>query len=124
MTRRELLAVVVSTNKFCSYLLGRPFRLRTDHSSLLWLHNFKEPEGQLARWIEKLQEFDYEIEHREGHYHSNADALSRISCNQRKCPVHGTTHIAVTPVVLPEATSDKDFSSLKLQDPDIGPVLR
>ena len=128
VTRRELLAVVVFTNKFRPYLLGRPFRLRTDHGSLLWLHNFKEPEGQLARWIEKLQEFDYEIVHREGRSHSNADALSHISCNQRKCPVHGTTltscRIAVTPVVLPEAVSDKDISSLQLQDHDIGPVLR
>ena len=43
VTRRELLAVVVFTNKFRSYLLGKPFRLRTDHGSLLWLHNFKEP---------------------------------------------------------------------------------
>ena len=30
----------------------------------------------------------------------------------------------MTPVVLPEATSDKDITSLQLQDPDIGPVLR
>ena len=45
VTRRELLAVVVFTNKFRSYLLGKPFRLRTDHGSLLWLHNFKEPDG-------------------------------------------------------------------------------
>ena len=49
VTRRELLAVVVFTNKFRPYLLGRPFSLRTDHGSLQWLHNFKEPEGQLAR---------------------------------------------------------------------------
>ena len=128
MTRRELLAVVVFTNKFHPYLLGRPFCLQTDHGSLLWLHNFKEPEGQLARWIEMLQEFNYEIGHREGRCHSNADSLSRISCNQRKCPVHGTTQtacgIAVTPVVIPEAASDKDISSLQLQDHDIGPVVR
>ena len=83
VTRRELLAVVLFTNKFRSYLLGKPFRLRSDHGSLLWLHNFKEPEGQLARWIEKLQEFGYEILHRQGNRHSNADSLSLITCNQR-----------------------------------------
>ena len=128
VTWRELLAVVVFTNKFRPYLLGRPFHLRTDHGSLLWLHNFKEPEGQLARWIEKLQEFNYEMGHREGRCHSNS--LSRISCNQHKCPVHTCSitqtacEIAVTPVVLPEAASDKDISNLQLQDHDIGPVLR
>ena len=56
--RRELLVVAVLANKFRPYLLGRPFRLRTDHGSLQWQHNFKESEGQLARWIEMLQEFD------------------------------------------------------------------
>ena len=124
VTRRELLAVVVFTNKFRSYLLGKPFRLRTDHGSLLWLHNFKEPEGQLARWIEKLQAFDYEILHRPGNRHSNADSLSRITCNQRKCPVHSAGEIAVTPVYSPGARLDKDVSRLQLSDLEIGPVLK
>ena len=34
--------------------IGR-FTLRTDHASLTWLANFKEPIGQLARWLEQLQ---------------------------------------------------------------------
>ena len=77
VTRKELLAVVTFTNHFRPYLLGRNFALRTDHSSLTWLHNFKEPEGQLARWIEKLQEYNFTILHRQGRQHQNADALSR-----------------------------------------------
>ena len=56
VTRKELLAVVHFTKHFRPYLLGHHFVLRTDHSSLTWLQNFKEPEGQLARWLEKLQE--------------------------------------------------------------------
>jgi len=82
VTRKELLAVVVFTNHFRPYLLGRNFALRTDHSSLTWLHNFKEPEGQLARWIEKLQEYNFTILHRQGKQHQNADALSRRPDNQ------------------------------------------
>ena len=35
-------------------------------------------EGQLARWLEQLQEFDFKTEHRLGRQHSNADALSRV----------------------------------------------
>ena len=49
VTRKELLAVVTFINHFRPYLLGRAFKLQTDHSSLQWLQNFKEPEGQLAR---------------------------------------------------------------------------
>ena len=38
-------------------------------------------EGQLARWIEKLQEYDFSIVHRPGPKHGNANALSRLPCN-------------------------------------------
>ena len=77
ITRKELLAVVTFAKHFRHYLLGRHFVVRTDHSSLQWLYNFKEPEGQTARWLESLQEFDFEVIHRSGWNHSNADALSR-----------------------------------------------
>ena len=34
ITRKELLAVMKALRKFRVYLLGRPFLLRTDHSTL------------------------------------------------------------------------------------------
>lgn len=79
VTRRELLAVVKYTRQFRHLLLGRKFLLRTDHSSLTWLFRFKHPEGQLARWLEELSQYDFKIEHRTGRQHANADALSRRS---------------------------------------------
>ncbi|XP_034549911.1 uncharacterized protein LOC117820296 [Notolabrus celidotus] len=84
-TWRELLAVVEFTSHFRQYLLGRPFIVRTDHSSLRWLTRMKEPEGQLARWLEKLSEYDFEIIHRPGRLHVNADSLSRQPWRQ-SCP--------------------------------------
>ncbi|XP_062374552.1 uncharacterized protein LOC134062534 isoform X1 [Sardina pilchardus] len=84
-TRRELLAVVEFTSHFRQYLLGRHFTVRTDHSSLRWLTKMKEPEGQLARWLERLGEYDFEIIHRPGRLHNNADSLSRQPCRQ-SCP--------------------------------------
>ena len=42
---------------FRPYLYGQRFLLRTDHASLTWLLSFKEPEGQVARWFEALQDF-------------------------------------------------------------------
>ena len=77
VTRKELLAVVTFIQHFRSYLLGCEFQLRTDHGSLTWLANFKEPEGQLARWLERLQEFLFHLVHRPGKRHRNADSLSR-----------------------------------------------
>ncbi|CAG2249837.1 unnamed protein product [Mytilus edulis] len=77
-TRKELLSVVKFCRHFRHYLLGRRFVLRTDHNSLVWLMRFKHIEGQLARWLEELAQFDMEIVHRPGKKHLNADGLSRI----------------------------------------------
>ncbi|MES9879438.1 MAG: reverse transcriptase domain-containing protein, partial [Sedimenticola sp.] len=83
-TKRELLAVVTFLRHFKQYLLGRRFKIRTDHAPLVWLRNFKEPEGLYARWISIIETFDYEIQYRPGTQHGNADALSRKP--NRKCP--------------------------------------
>ena len=80
VTRRELLAVVKAIKHFHAYLYGRKFLVRTDHSALRWLLDFRHPEGQVARWIESLQQYDFTIEHRPGCRHGNADALSRRPC--------------------------------------------
>ncbi|GBM55009.1 Retrovirus-related Pol polyprotein from transposon 412 [Araneus ventricosus] len=77
VTRKGLLAIVKSIEHFHHYLYGQKFLLRTDHASLRWLLNFREPEGQIARWIQRLQEYDFEIQHRKGTSHGNIDALSR-----------------------------------------------
>ena len=45
VTRWELLAIVVFLWEFRHYLLGKSFHIRTDHSSLTWLLQFKEPQG-------------------------------------------------------------------------------
>ncbi|GBM25011.1 hypothetical protein AVEN_204497-1 [Araneus ventricosus] len=72
----HLMPFVENTEHFHHYLYGRKFLLRTDHASLRWLLNFKEPEGQTARWIQRLHEYDFEIQHCKGTSHGNADALS------------------------------------------------
>ena len=82
VTRKELLAVVHFVRHFRPYLYGRKFFIRTDHSSLQWLLNFKEPDGQRARWLEILSEYEYTIQHRSGRSHGNADGLNRQWCGK------------------------------------------
>jgi transposase InsO family protein len=86
VTRRELLAVIKALRHFHCYVFRRRFTIRTDHSSLKWLLNFKEPRDQMARWLEELSTYanQYTIEHRPGVKHGNADGLSRIPCRQCK----------------------------------------
>jgi hypothetical protein len=38
----------------------------------------------IARWISVLDTYNYEIEHRRGSFHKNADALSRVPIGHRK----------------------------------------
>ena len=67
-----------TTRKDCHcYLYGKSFIIRTDHNALKWLKSFKEPQGQVARWIELLAEFNFVVQHRPGTKHGNADGLSR-----------------------------------------------
>jgi hypothetical protein len=59
--------------------------VRSDHGALRWLINFKNPEGQIARWLEILGTYGFKIEHRAGRVHSNADTLSRRHCLTSEC---------------------------------------
>ena len=44
----------------------------------------KDPRDQLARWLLELSEYDFEVIHRPGSKHQNADGLSRQQCKQCK----------------------------------------
>ena len=81
-TRKEMLAVVTALRKFKTYLWGRPVLLRTDNAAVNYMLHIKEPEGQLARWLEELGCYNLQVTHRPGRNHGNADALSRRPCRQ------------------------------------------
>lgn len=66
-------------------MIGREFILRTDHGSLVWLHKFKEPDGQIARWLQQLASYTFQIQHRPGKRHGNADGLTRMNIQNGKC---------------------------------------
>ena len=84
ITRKELLAVHTYMFKFKHYLMGRHFVVRTDHRALLWIFNWKKPNtSTFCLWKADLEIFDFEIQHRPGDKHVNADALSRLAaCGQ------------------------------------------
>ena len=90
VTRRELLAVVHFVKYYRHFLSGAKFLLRTDHAPLRWLRSFKEPDNQLARWLETLEAYDFDLQHRPGIKHGNAGAMSRGPCPHCDGPHDGT----------------------------------
>jgi hypothetical protein len=88
VTRKELWAGIWALKQFRQYLLGRHFVLRTDHSALTWFKKSRDLIGQPGRWLEFMEEFDFDIVHRAGSRHGNADALSRRPCPKTNCVCH------------------------------------
>jgi transposase InsO family protein len=130
VTRRELLAVVEAFEHFHCYIYGRKFRVRTDHSSLTWLLNFREPKDQIARWLQRLGVYanQYTIEHRSGAKHGNADGLSRIPCRQccredcQSAPAATVDADIVRLIQLQSTWTAKEMAQAQEQDEAIGPV--
>lgn len=76
-TERECLAVLMAIDKFRPYIEGVKFTVVTDHASLLWLQNLRDPAGRLGRWALRLQAYNFDLLHRKGSLMVVADALSR-----------------------------------------------
>lgn len=77
ISEKEMAAVVYGVREFRHFLIGRHFKIVTDHSALTYLFSIKEPTGKLARWVMYLSQFSFDIVHRKGKLHWNADYLSR-----------------------------------------------
>ncbi|CAC5425553.1 unnamed protein product [Mytilus coruscus] len=146
VTRRELLAIVLAVKHFHHYLYGVNFTVRTDHGTLNWLKNFKNPEGQLTRWLEILGTYTFIIKHRAGLKHGNADGLSRRPCvNCKHCDTRDVTEVNYqienpairsinmldenetedTPIITNwfNNKTPEDFKQAQLDDPVISKIL-
>ncbi|XP_025270795.1 uncharacterized protein LOC112639849 [Camponotus floridanus] len=86
----------------------------------------KDLEDQLARWLERLQQFEFEIIHRKGRLYQNADGLSRRSCAEKDCAYCAKVEFkenSVARIVLEEENLE-DWRRKQLEDPVISLFLR
>ena len=75
---RELAAIRWGIKYFKSFLFGVPFVLFTDHRPLTYMHNMSSHSSRIARTLQELSEFDFEIRYIRGRDNTTADALSRL----------------------------------------------
>ena len=76
ISEKELAALIMGIKTNALLLYAKKFKIVTDHSALQYLMKLKNPK-RLARWTIFLSQFDYEIVHRKGKKHCNADYLSQ-----------------------------------------------
>lgn len=93
-TELELYAVVFGCQTFRHYVLGRKFKIYTDHMPLRGQIKVQNVSNRIIRLQQHLAEFDFEILYKKGKSNTNADCLSRIP--QDKCVKHDEECLALT----------------------------
>nr|GFB35548.1 retrovirus-related Pol polyprotein from transposon 17.6 [Tanacetum cinerariifolium] len=81
---KEMLAVVYAFEKFRSYLIMNKSIVHTDHSALKYLFGKKDAKARLIRWVQLLQEFDFQVLDTKGAKNLAADHLSRLENPYKK----------------------------------------
>jgi hypothetical protein len=88
--------------------------------ALTWLMSFKNLQGQTARWIQHMQEYNFTSEHRQGRKHNNAEALSRRSC-QEECThchkVEAPADVKQVRAIATVAAAGRDPATLRTKRP-------
>jgi transposase InsO family protein len=74
----ELLALFFGLRQCEYFLLGRRFRVRTDHKALIGALGAESPRDLTLRWWTYIQGFTFDIEYIRGIDNGTADALSRL----------------------------------------------
>ena len=74
-----MLAIVKAVEHFRLFLFRKKFKIRTDNAPLLSIKTNTNPSGRLARWLNHLSIYTFEIEHKRGADNLLAEALSRLN---------------------------------------------
>jgi hypothetical protein len=73
----ETLAILEALLKWEDKLIGRKFKVITDHKALEFFSKQRKLSGRQARWAEYLSRFDFEVTYVKGEENIVADSLSR-----------------------------------------------
>ena len=74
---KEMLAILHDLKQWRTYLIGRHFKVKTEHYSLKYFLEQKLSLEEQLKWVTKVLEYDFEIIYKKGKQNIIADALSR-----------------------------------------------
>jgi len=83
---KEMCAIMHALERWRPFLLGRHFKVYTNHKSLVHFKTQSNLNQRQLRWQEKAADYDMEILYKPGKENVIADALSRIRINLL-CPL-------------------------------------
>ena len=93
-----------------------PVRILNPHNSPITI--FKYTTIAMLEPLDKLQDFNFRIQHKQGRSHTNADALSQLPCQQcGRASYQQSTEAA-------DSTPPENIEQLQQDDPHIGPILK
>jgi hypothetical protein len=74
---KEMLAILHALKKWHPYLMGRHFKVKTDHYSLKYFLEQRLSSEEQQKWVTKMLGYDFEIIYKKGKQNVVVDALSR-----------------------------------------------
>ena len=78
-----MLAVVFTSDKFCSYIIGSKVTIYTNHATICYLFAKKDAKPWLIQLILLLQEFDLEIKDKKRGENVVADHISKLEIEEK-----------------------------------------
>ena len=75
----ELAAVVFALKRWRHYLYGEKFEVFSNHKSLKYIFSQKDLNLRQRRWMELLENYDFDLQYHSGKANVVAEALSRRS---------------------------------------------
>ena len=109
---KETLAIMHALKKWQVYLEGRHFTVYTDHATLRHFPEQPDLTRRQARWMEKMQEYDFEIKYIPGKQNAVADALSRRPDLQVNTVFSVITDPRVTQEIQDTLSKDPEFQPI------------
>jgi hypothetical protein len=74
---KEMMAILHALKKWHPYLIGRHFKVKTDHDSIKYLLEQRLSSEEQQKWVTKILGYDFEIIYKKGKQNVVADTLSR-----------------------------------------------